>query len=384
MRARHYTGNEYELFIGQIYRSILGVAPMKDALEQLAHLTHSDKVLLGRYDLRRRAGYIEEAWNVQPPFLRAYAETHAAGNVWLAKSQYFQLEGLIWHGSKIVSEQELVGTPFYKEFLAPQDMHHTLHIAIASDGDRVVHAMLTRPQREPDFSESEIEIARCFALHARRALEDRKAADGARMIQAALVEATEDAGWGIAVLDPPAVLFASATFEKILTSLGAPGNGRNGGSEARTRQMLFPRAVADAINSARDSSSANALMSRPDGGKVLANVKAFSLGGHPPRRSGVVVTLVDLTQGVIIDQELLQRAYDLTATEARVCSLLADGQSVDDVSEKLGISPNTARTHIKRIFSKTGATRQASLVKLLLSAAALQRNGRASSAALPH
>lgn len=384
MRARHYTGDECELFIGQIYRSILGVAPMRDVLEQLAHLTHSDKVLLGRYDLRRRTGYIEEAWNMHPPFFAMYAEKYAADNVWLAKSQYFQLEGLIWHGAKILSDQELVATPFYKEFLAPQDMHHTLHIAIASDGDRIVHAMLARPQREPDFSESEIEVARCFALHARRALEDRKGADGVRLIQAALAEATENAGWGIAVLDPPAVLFASATFEKILASLGAPANGRNGGADARGRQMLFPRAVADAITTARDSSAATALLSRPDGGKVLASVKSFALGGHPPRRSGVVVTLVDLTQSVIIDQEMLQIAYDLTVTEARVCSLLADGQSVDDVSEKLGISPNTARTHIKRIFSKTGATRQAGLVKLLLSAAALQRNGRAAPAELQH
>jgi DNA-binding CsgD family transcriptional regulator len=123
-------------------------------------------------------------------------------------------------------------------------------------------------------------------------------------------------------------------------------------------------------------------MNRRDGGKVLACIKSFAFGGNSARHTGLIVTLLDLTQHVMVDQDLLRRAYELTASEARVCSLLANGESVDDVSERLQISPNTARTHIKRIFSKTGATRQAGLVKLILNTAALQRNGRHSHPAI--
>jgi DNA-binding CsgD family transcriptional regulator len=102
----------------------------------------------------------------------------------------------------------------------------------------------------------------------------------------------------------------------------------------------------------------------------------------------LVVSFFDLGQKVPIDHELLQSAYDLTSSEVRICALLANNESVESISEILGISPNTARTHIKRIFSKTGAVRQAELVKLMMNTATLHRNeitrtGREETAELP-
>jgi DNA-binding CsgD family transcriptional regulator len=382
MRGRRHTGDEREVLIGQVYRSVLGAAPMSDALRKLAELTNSDKAFWGCFDLRQRRGYFLNSFNAPQNAVSEYHTRYSAENVWLARPQYFQLEGLIWRGSKIVPMQELASTQFYKSFLAPQEIYHTLHIAIEIDGDRVSHLMLTRPQREADFAESEIEIAQCFALHARRALEDQREAAGVRMIQAGLAEVTEDAGLGVAILDPPSVIYASPTCEKILVSLGAPTIARHANSDSRPRQMLFPRAVADVINRPDGSSPTSVIVNRPDGGKVLACIKLFAFGNTSAHRTGLIVTLLDLTQHVTVDQDLLRRAYELTASEARVCSLLANGQSVDDVSERLQISPNTARTHIKRIFSKTGATRQAGLVKLILNTAALQRNGRHSHPAI--
>ncbi|MGH7005731.1 MAG: helix-turn-helix transcriptional regulator, partial [Alphaproteobacteria bacterium] len=57
-----------------------------------------------------------------------------------------------------------------------------------------------------------------------------------------------------------------------------------------------------------------------------------------------------------------------------VCSLLAKGECVEELAEKLRITPNTARTHIKRIFGKTGATRQVELVKLIMNTTKLRRD----------
>ena len=50
--------------------------------------------------------------------------------------------------------------------------------------------------------------------------------------------------------------------------------------------------------------------------------------------------------------------YGLTPTEATVCGLLAEGRSVAEIQDQLGITANTARTHVKRILAKTGAARQ--------------------------
>ena len=62
---------------------------------------------------------------------------------------------------------------------------------------------------------------------------------------------------------------------------------------------------------------------------------------------------------------LLRVAYGLTAAEAEIAALVATGQGLVAAAEKQGISENTARTHLKRVFQKTGSTRQADLVRLL-------------------
>jgi FixJ family two-component response regulator len=72
-------------------------------------------------------------------------------------------------------------------------------------------------------------------------------------------------------------------------------------------------------------------------------------------------------------EDLLRRLYGLTPTEARLTAILMQGKSLEDAAPELSISINTARTHIKRVFSKTGTTRQGDLISLLLSGPALLR-----------
>jgi DNA-binding CsgD family transcriptional regulator len=45
---------------------------------------------------------------------------------------------------------------------------------------------------------------------------------------------------------------------------------------------------------------------------------------------------------------------------------MADGLTLDEAAEQLGIMKNTVRAHLRGIFAKTGATRQATLMKTLL------------------
>lgn len=57
--------------------------------------------------------------------------------------------------------------------------------------------------------------------------------------------------------------------------------------------------------------------------------------------------------------------FGLTPAEARLAFVMAGGANAKEAARALGITPNTARTHIKRIFEKTGARRQADLPRLL-------------------
>ena len=61
----------------------------------------------------------------------------------------------------------------------------------------------------------------------------------------------------------------------------------------------------------------------------------------------------------------LATAFHLTPGEARMARLIADGLGLRDAATSLGVTRNTARTHMKRVYAKTGVHRQTDLVRLL-------------------
>jgi DNA-binding CsgD family transcriptional regulator len=57
-------------------------------------------------------------------------------------------------------------------------------------------------------------------------------------------------------------------------------------------------------------------------------------------------------------------AFGLTPAELRVLLAIVEVGGVPETSEMLGLAETTVKTHLYRVFSKTGACRQADLVKL--------------------
>jgi DNA-binding CsgD family transcriptional regulator/PAS domain-containing protein len=69
------------------------------------------------------------------------------------------------------------------------------------------------------------------------------------------------------------------------------------------------------------------------------------------------------------DPTLLAGWLDLSPTEARLTAAIAGGGTIQRFSNEAGVSLNTTRTLLKRVFSKTGVSRQADLVRLALTCA---------------
>jgi DNA-binding CsgD family transcriptional regulator len=91
----------------------------------------------------------------------------------------------------------------------------------------------------------------------------------------------------------------------------------------------------------------------------------------------VAIFITAPDQAVALDLRLLALAFDLTATEAKVAVSIAAGGGVPATAQALRISPNTAHTHLRRIFRKLGVNDQPSLVRVLMRAAAvLPADGR--------
>jgi DNA-binding CsgD family transcriptional regulator len=64
--------------------------------------------------------------------------------------------------------------------------------------------------------------------------------------------------------------------------------------------------------------------------------------------------------------EIIARAYNLTPTELRVLLGIVDVGGAPEVAVALGIAESTVKTHLARLFAKTGARRQADLVKVVV------------------
>lgn len=97
-------------------------------------------------------------------------------------------------------------------------------------------------------------------------------------------------------------------------------------------------------------------------------VTAIAAGdGEPPL---VNVIISDPLTKERVDPERLAIALGITPSEARVVHGLVEGGNVEDAAKAAGVSLSTARTYLKNVFSKTGVSRQAELVRLALLTAA--------------
>ena len=78
-----------------------------------------------------------------------------------------------------------------------------------------------------------------------------------------------------------------------------------------------------------------------------------------------VLLIVDPEERHAASVELLIALYGLTQREAMLASRLSTGRTMEKAADDLGMTYQTARSHLRRIFDKTTTSRQAELVMLL-------------------
>jgi DNA-binding CsgD family transcriptional regulator len=106
-----------------------------------------------------------------------------------------------------------------------------------------------------------------------------------------------------------------------------------------------------------------------DGTRYVARVLQLTAGGR--RRSGMnyAATAAVFVSEAVLDarslREVIAKAYELTPTELRILLAILDCGGVRGVAETLGIAVTTVKTHLGRVFEKTGTSRQADLVRLV-------------------
>jgi DNA-binding CsgD family transcriptional regulator len=106
-----------------------------------------------------------------------------------------------------------------------------------------------------------------------------------------------------------------------------------------------------------------------DGERHVAHVLPLTSGARRRAGTSYVAAAAMFVQKAALDtpspQEVIGKLYKLTPTELRVLLAIMQVGSTPEVAEALGISEATVKTHLHRVFAKTGTTRQADLVKLV-------------------
>ena len=192
------------------------------------------------------------------------------------------------------------------------------------------------------------------------------------------------AGFGEATLDrlPTGVVVVDAKLQVLFTNrrgaeLLAKGDGFLLGPTGVCRASRLPetarlqRLVAQALAERPGGGRLGGLsLTRGSGERSLPVVVApmTARPGEPP----VAMLLVsDPDHQPLPGVETVGQLFDLTEAEARLALALAEGRRVEDAAVLLGITANSARTYLKRIFAKTVVDRQAELVRLIMAAPSL-------------
>lgn len=116
----------------------------------------------------------------------------------------------------------------------------------------------------------------------------------------------------------------------------------------------------------------------PDSNHYVAHVLPLTAGARRKAGAGYAATAAVFMHKTDIElpsaPEAIAKLYKLTPSELRVLLKIFEIGGVPDVAVALGISEATAKTHLRRLFEKTGTSRQADLVKLVAGFADMGRS----------
>jgi DNA-binding CsgD family transcriptional regulator/PAS domain-containing protein len=349
-------------------------------LERLRQIERGRVSMLVSYDLASHHGRIYAADNIASHYRRSYAELYGSHDPWAARIRDQALPGTVWSGDQILSHSERVNSRYYNEWLKPQGIAHVIRGVLRRDREVILYVDVGRGIEAGHYHQNDVDTYRSLLPKLQRAAGLRLLVDSLRRRSEAALKALDMMPIGMIIFDlqnHPAIINRYAR-DLLSASRSASENLR---STLQLQLNIFDR-LRERSRSRRVHQSASTSqrmvmdtthlisISRPDGLLPLSalvvdlNVDSDDCGND---NLSHLVFITDPDRGIAVNRERLQRVYGLTPAEARLAALLARGRRLRTVAAELGISVETARTHLKHIFSKTTSASQVDLVRLLLS-----------------
>lgn len=261
---------------------------------------------------------------------------------------------------------------FYDEWYRPQGLYDSAAVVLTRDAYSLASISLTRHRTQGEIGRREKEAIRLLAPHLRRAVTISRLLD-VRAVAAATFESVIDrAGTPILIIDAQLnLLHANGAARALLDARDAL---MLNGQRLVTTMPAATQALAFAVAQAAEDEAAIGrrglaipLLAGSGGAAHALHVLPL---GNGALRSGLVnraVAAIFVSSSVpeMADAgALVAQLFGLSSSEARVFDLIAEGLTPAETAERLGIGVSTVRTHLLHIFDKTGARRQADLVRM--------------------
>jgi DNA-binding CsgD family transcriptional regulator len=295
-----------------------------------------------------------------------------------------------------ISDAELHASRMYQEVLAPADVEYSLVVSVPEDDGSLIMFGVFRGKASALFCEHEVEAFGELIPHVKQAVTISEHLARVDLVNRIAFEALDGLSIGILLVDERAwLIHANATARRIIDM--EDGISLQNGMltlNATDENAALRRAVWDAVGKARTGHippGEAIAVSRRSGSEPFPALVATLWGNHLRYGLGrldkplavVFVTIPEEPQEA--PAELLRRLFGLTLAEARLCERLVLGRSVEAAAKDLSIATDTARVHLKRVFDKTGVSRQAELVaKILATPVWVHHRGRSGrNAAIP-
>ena len=364
--------SDIERLVKLTYEAAADSSRWNDFLRLFSEAIHAPSAVFLIHDNRHQKANASAVLGIEPAWIKSYQEHFVTINPWLADRPFRR--GVVVVGDQILSDRDLVRTEFYNDFLRPQNWFYCCGVLTAQDQSAISEITAIRSRRAGSFAPNEVVLFEYLAPHLQCAVRIHNRIAG---LESGLNAAT-------AALDrfPTGIIAVNSDAKVVLTNRAADAILKRGdglrsrdGLRADGRQDTTKLRDAIAAVSMRGSEIPKpetlVQIYRPSGSTPF-EVLVSPLPAHSSLKRGAsaLLFITDPEAEATLDSRKLQELFGLTPAEIRLSIALVKGKSVAEYAREAAISSNTARTHVKRIYTKTGVRRQSELVRLLLKSSA--------------
>lgn len=279
------------------------------------------------------------------------------------------------HVSELYTEQEKKTSPAYNEALARGGYQNGLNVRLdGPDGTRMTWTF-ANPSQPGGWGAPQTEMIECLIPHVRKFVQVCQMLAGARALNSSLSGLLDNDRVGVIQLDRRGrILEANDRALEILRQ----GDGlydRNSilagwlpADNTRLQKLL-----AGALPPLGGLAAAGSMVIRRLGDTRKLMLTIHPVAGPPldfgARRVAALVLLREPGGRPRLDAKLVADVLGLTAAESQVAVMLSEGLTTPDIAATMGRQASTVNTLIQRAYRKLGISRQAELVRLVLSLA---------------